>query len=86
MLIRLIYLSRATGPQAGELTDAILQKSQRWNALHDITGMLCEGQGVFLQVIEGERAQVTRLYARIAADARHCVATAQGLTPAITTR
>ena len=71
MLIRLIYLSRAVGPQASALTDAILQKSQHWNAQHDITGVLCEGQGVFLQVIEGERANVTRLYSRIAADGRH---------------
>ena len=71
MLIRLIYMSRAVGPQGGELTDAILQKSHHWNAQHDITGVLCEGQGVFLQAIEGERANVTRLYSRIAADARH---------------
>lgn len=33
--------------------------------------MLCEGQGVFLQALEGERGRVTRLYARIAADPRH---------------
>lgn len=71
MLIRLIYLSRAVGPQASESTDSILQRSQRWNAQHDITGVLCEGQGVFLQVIEGERVHVTRLYSRIAADGRH---------------
>ena len=71
MLIRLIYMSRAVGPQGIELTDAILQKSHRWNTQHGITGVLCEGQGVFLQVIEGERANVTRLYTRIAADARH---------------
>ena len=71
MLIRLIYMSRAVGPQGSELTDAILQKSHHWNTQHDITGVLCEGQGVFLQAIEGERASVTRLYSRIAADARH---------------
>jgi hypothetical protein len=33
--------------------------------------VLCEGQGVFLQALEGERGQVTRLYARIFADPRH---------------
>ena len=71
MLIRLIYMSRAVGPQGSELTDAILQQSHHWNTQHDITGVLCEGQGVFLQAIEGERANVTRLYSRIAADARH---------------
>ena len=36
-----------------------------------ITGVLCQGQGVFLQVLEGERGKVTSLYARIHADSRH---------------
>ncbi len=71
MLIRLIYLSRPVGPQTVALTDAILRKAQAWNTQHDITGMLCEGQGVYLQALEGERRQVTGLYARIHADPRH---------------
>ncbi len=71
MLIRLIYVSKAAGPQSRALTDAILRKAQAWNTRNDITGVLCEGQGMFLQVLEGERGQVTSLYARIAADRRH---------------
>lgn len=71
MLIRLIYLSRAVDPQTHALTEAILRKARVWNAENGITGVLCEGQGVFLQVLEGERAKVTRLYARIFADPRH---------------
>jgi hypothetical protein len=71
MLIRLIYLSRAVDPQTHALTEAILRKAHVWNAENGITGVLCEGQGVFLQVLEGERAKVTRLYARIFADPRH---------------
>jgi Sensors of blue-light using FAD len=71
MLIRLIYVSKAVGPQTGSLSDSILLKAQTWNVQHEITGVLCEGQGVFLQALEGERGQVTRLYARIAADPRH---------------
>ena len=71
MLIRLIYVSQAAGPQSRALTDAILQHAQAWNTGHGITGVLCEGQGMFLQVLEGERATVTRLYARISADPRH---------------
>jgi len=71
MLIRLIYVSKAVGPQTRTLTDSILHKAHAWNTQNDITGVLCEGQGVFLQALEGERGKVTRLYARIFADPRH---------------
>jgi Sensors of blue-light using FAD len=71
MLIRLIYVSKAVGSQTDALTDSILRKAHAWNTQNDITGVLCEGQGVFLQALEGERGPVTRLYARISADPRH---------------
>ena len=71
MLIRLIYMSKTVGPQTPALTDAILRKAHAWNTQHDITGVLCEGQGVYLQALEGERGSVTRLYSRIFADSRH---------------
>jgi len=71
MLIRLIYVSKAVGPQTRTLTDSILRKAHASNMQDEITGVLCEGQGVFLQVLEGERGKVTRLYARISADPRH---------------
>jgi Sensors of blue-light using FAD len=71
MLIRLIYVSKAVDPLTHTLTDSILRKAHAWNTQNEITGVLCEGQGVFLQALEGERGQVTRLYARISADPRH---------------
>ena len=71
MLIRLIYVSKAVDPQSPTLTDSILLKAHAWNTQNDITGVLCEGQGVFLQALEGERSKVTGLYARIFADPRH---------------
>ena len=71
MLIRLIYVSKAVGPQTPALTESILRQAQAWNTQNDITGVLCEGQGVFLQALEGERGKVTSLYARIHADPRH---------------
>lgn len=71
MLIRLIYVSKAVSPQTRELTDSILRKALAWNTQNDITGVLCEGQGMFLQALEGERGKVTSLYARIHADPRH---------------
>lgn len=71
MLIRLIYVSKAVERQSLALTNSILRTSHTWNTQNDITGVLCEGQGVFLQALEGERGEVTRLYARISADRRH---------------
>jgi hypothetical protein len=71
MLIRLIYVSKAVEPQSSTLIDSVLRKAHAWNTENDITGVLCEGQGVYLQVLEGERGKVTRLYSRISADPRH---------------
>ena len=71
MLIRLIYVSTAVGPQTGTMTHAILKTAQAWNKAHGITGVLCQDDGVFLQALEGERAAVTKLYARIYEDQRH---------------
>jgi hypothetical protein len=71
MLIRLIYVSKAVEPQTPSLTESILRTAQVRNAQNDITGVLCLGQGVFLQALEGERGKVTALYARIFADPRH---------------
>lgn len=71
MNIRLIYLSKAVGPQTSELSESILRQAHAWNTKNDVTGVLCQGQDVFLQVLEGERGKVTKLYARIHADPRH---------------
>ena len=71
MLVRVFYVSTAVGPQTTTVTGSILKTAQAWNAEHGVTGVLCQGQGVFLQVLEGERDTVTSLYERIAADRRH---------------
>ena len=71
MLIRLFYVSTAVGPQTTTVTGTILKAAHAWNAHNGITGVLCQGQGVFLQVLEGERDAVTALFERIAADQRH---------------
>ena len=70
MLVRLLYCSRAvdTGAQA---IDAILTQSRHHNPVSGITGILCYGDGVFLQCIEGGRLQVSELYGSIQKDARH---------------
>ncbi len=49
----------------------ILRKSKANNPALGITGVLCFSEGIFLQVLEGGRSAVNRLYNRIAADPRH---------------
>jgi hypothetical protein len=69
--VRLLYVSRAVGPQTTTMTTSILAQAQAHNQAQGITGVLCQGQGFFFQVIEGERSRVNALYRRISADARH---------------
>ena len=71
MQVRVLYVSRAVGPQTTTVTSAILTTAQAFNRQHGISGVLCQGQGMYLQVLEGERSAVHALYARIVADTRH---------------
>lgn len=71
MLVRLMYASRAADSVSTDALGAILRRSRQDNQASGITGLLCLSGGSFLQVLEGGRAQVSALYNRIAADARH---------------
>jgi hypothetical protein len=71
MLVRAVYVSRAQGPQTGTVTGSILLSAQAHNAANAVTGVLCQGQGLYLQVLEGERSAVNQLFARILQDRRH---------------
>ena len=71
VMVRLLYVSRATGPQTTTVTTSILLQAQAHNPGQGITGVLCQGQGLFFQVLEGERSRVNALYRRICADTRH---------------
>jgi hypothetical protein len=71
MLTQLIYISRAVGPQTTTVTSQILETARAFNKSHGLTGVLCQGKGLYVQVLEGERSVVNSLYRRIAADSRH---------------
>ena len=71
MLVRLLYASRALAPIAPEALMTILRQSKANNPSHGITGVLCCSQDIFLQVLEGGRSAVNRLYNRIVTDPRH---------------
>lgn len=67
----LIYSSRHCITN-GEVFDSILIKSRRHNVADRITGALLIGEGCFVQMLEGERAQVAACFLRITQDTRHC--------------
>lgn len=72
MLVRLIYASRATSGITMETLTNILDSSRKHNLEQGVTGVLCVCHGdVFLQVLEGGRQEVNRLYGKLLADARH---------------
>ena len=71
MLIRLLYISRAVGAITTTMTGSILASARVHNRVAGITGVLCQGQGLFIQILEGERSTVNRLYATLIKDKRH---------------
>lgn len=71
MLVRLLYASRAASGVDADALNAILRQSKAHNPALGVTGVLCFSGGIFLQLLEGGREAVNRLYNRIAADPRH---------------
>jgi hypothetical protein len=70
-LIHLIYVSSAKKEQNDAELDAILESAVRRNREHDVTGMLLYAGGNFLQVLEGEKANVDKVFAQLEKDSRH---------------
>lgn len=70
MLLRIIYVSRASSSLPLELKD-ILACSRKNNPALGVTGAMGFLDGLYLQYLEGEASVVTMLYKRIAADSRH---------------
>jgi hypothetical protein len=73
MLVRLLYASRAVDGIDQAFLKSIQEQSRANNLEHGITGILCaypEG-GVFIQMLEGGREAVNRLYTNIVRDERH---------------
>ena len=71
ILVSLFYVSTAVGPQTTAVTGSLLQSSRANNQAHGVTGVLCQGRGLYLQVLEGPRNRVNLIYQRICNDSRH---------------
>lgn len=71
MLVRLLYASRSLDKiECGAVHD-IMQQAHSHNPQNGITGILCYGDKVFMQVLEGGREAINGLYAKILRDKRH---------------
>lgn len=66
------YASIAPAPLSRLQLAAILETSLSANALAQVTGMLLHCDGSFLQVLEGPRAGVQGIVARIRRSPLHC--------------
>lgn len=71
MMIRLLYASRATDANHAAMTETILAQCRAHNPAHGITGILCTGGDIFMQVLEGGRSEINALYNQIVRDPRH---------------
>ena len=67
----LLYCSQATQPFGEEQLADLLEHSLLHNEKQQITGLLCYGNGHFVQVLEGGAPEVEAVFARIARDRRH---------------
>ena len=74
-LYQIIYHSLATGPagMSPEALAELLRQARAYNQTHRLTGLLLYADTTkeFVQVLEGPRDEVEKIYGRIARDARH---------------
>lgn len=70
-LIHLIYVSTAREEMNPTDLGDILDACMRNNSPRHVTGMLLYAGGSFMQVLEGEEAQVEEIFGRICRDPRH---------------
>ncbi|MEO7635550.1 MAG: BLUF domain-containing protein [Sphingomicrobium sp.] len=71
-MLQIAYFSTATVPQTADVLHRILVISRANNLADRITGLLVAGGNRYMQVIEGPRAPMEKLWATIRADQRHC--------------
>lgn len=72
-LMQLVYVSTLTltGRLNTAMFDEVEGSARTYNQQQGITGILCYGNGQFLQCIEGEKSKILTLQKSIFADKRH---------------
>lgn len=69
----IVYTSQATFPlkRMPNVLPSIIAASRRNNLRNELTGVMFEHRGRFLQFLEGPQQKVLNTFERIAADSRH---------------
>ncbi len=75
MIYQLAYCSLSSGEVTPARLDDILDVSNRNNLREDVTGVLMCHDGMFFQILEGERGTVRRRFDKIKQDPRHMAVT-----------
>ena len=70
-MYRIIYLSSVTTNFSNEDIISLLDLSRRNNEVNEITGLLLYSDGNFLQIIEGKKKPLEKLFKKISLDSRH---------------
>ncbi len=68
---QLVYRSLASSIFHKEDINSILASCKKNNPEMDITGMLVYNNDIFLQMIEGDKLAISKLYNKISVDPRH---------------
>jgi len=71
MPYQIMYSSEATAPMTVTGLEAILTDARTGNETRNVTGALVYVDGVFFQIIEGDKDVARNLMASIASDSRH---------------
>ena len=71
MLSYLLYTSKQSESLDDSCLKDIMVASERYNKLHDITGILIKYDHTFIQYLEGEKGAISELYSVILSDSRH---------------
>ena len=71
MTYQIIYSSESATPMQQDDLEELLEQAQTHNAPRGITGALVYAEGLFLQILEGDRVELQDLMARIVRDVRH---------------
>jgi hypothetical protein len=70
MLVQLIYVSTPV-PEKMDEVNSMLAGNQMRNKERGISGMILSHKNFYLQILEGERSAVSKLFAKIMCDKRH---------------
>jgi hypothetical protein len=68
MVIQVVYISTPVGPQPPA---SFFENNQARNRSIGVSGMIVTSPNLYIQLMEGERATVNRLYNKITRDGRH---------------